>query len=395
MKKVTTALALAIALLMQVQAQDPNPKVISGVIAYDGGRYEEAIEKFNSALENVALVKEKNRPKLHYYLSQAYLRASENPELQAKYPNAALLAYEQHNTAKANDPANKFKTQLILAEQSIWPAIFNAGAAAYNEEKYEKSREHFQIAVQLNEEDPLSHMMLGYTLFMLEDTVNAMDAWKNATVAYKAVPPEEPNPNMASCYLLLSTILNMQGKTREALNVVTEGREMFVGNEDLQRTELSIYQQHPELFTEAESKFVTAIEENPDDFRLKLAYAALLQQANQNAKALGLYNEVLQKEPKNVPANLQVGAHFVNEAAKLNEEKMHLDDDDAIAAKEILIKEHLQKAYPYIKLLHEEDPTEPEWINQLVNIALYLDMEEEANGYIQKQQEVMHKGENN
>lgn len=393
MKKLTTALVLAIALLMQVQAQDPNPKVISGVIAYEGGRYEEAIEKFTLASEKKELIKEKNLPKLHYYLSQAYLRVSEDTSLQSKYPEASMLAYEQHNLAKEADAItkNKFKNQLVMAEQQLWPAIFNEGAAAYNEEKYQSSLDHFKVAVKLNEEDPLSYMMLGYSYFMMKDTMPAVEAWKGAAKAYTAVPPEEPNPNMASCYLLLSTILNMKGETRQALEYVTEGREMFAGNEDLQRTELSIYQQHPELFSEAESKFVTAIEENPTDSRLKLAYAALLQQADQNEKALGLYGEVLQKEPKNIPANLQIGAHYVNEAAKLNEEKMNLDDDDAIAGKELQIKESLKKAYPYIKLLHEEDPKEPEWINQLVNITLYLDMEDEANAYIKKQQDVMHK----
>lgn len=399
MKKLTTVFVLAIAMLMQVQAQDPNPKVVSGLIAYDDGRYDEAIEKFNIALEKKELVKPNKLAKLYFNLSQSYMRALENPELSKKYPNAALLAVEHFKNAEVADAnfKGKLKNQieLIKAGNQLWYGVFNSGAAAYNEEKYESSRDHFVVATELDKNSPLSHMMLGYSYFMLEDTMPAINSWRMATDTYAANPPDSANPNMSSCYLLLATMLNMQGETKEALTVVTQGREMFVGNEDLQRTELSIYQQHPELFKEAEEKFVAAISDNPEDGRLKLAYAALLQQDGQDDKALSLYKEVLTKEPRNIPANLQVGAFFVNLAAKLNEEKMNMDGDDEIAAKEVAIKENLKNAYPYIKLLNEEQPDEVEWVNQLVNITLYLDMEEEANNYIKQQQDIMAKQNGN
>ncbi|RMG23367.1 MAG: hypothetical protein D6730_14615 [Bacteroidetes bacterium] len=396
MKNLASILVMVMALLGGLQAQ--NSKVTSGVIAFDGGRYEEALEKLSTALENhengSAVLKEKNIPKLHYYLSQTYLRIGQDTALLKQHPDAMLKAYDHLQKAKETDTSGKFKKQLTLAEQMLWPAIFNVGAMAYNEgkedpAKYEYARQHFEKAVALSPEDINSVMMLGYTQWMTKDTLGALNSWQQTVDLYEANTPDEPNTDVASAYLLLATLYDLQGETGKALEIVQKGRGHFPDDEDLKRTELSIYQQHPDLFEEAEAKFKKAIEENPDDLVIQLAYAGMLQQAGHQDKALEIYQDVLAKDPDNIQANIQIGAHYVNIGAEINEAKMNMTNEAEIDEAAKKVEENLRKAYPYIKKLHELQPNEPEWINQLVSITLYLGMDEEAAKYIEKQKEVM------
>ena len=389
---VITCMALS---MFAVQSFSQNSKVTSGVISYNNGQYDDALEKLNTALENKGELKEKVLPKLYYYLSQAYLAAGKDSALMEKYPRALLKAYEYYNTTKEVDTKGKYKNQLVLVEQDLWANIFNTGATAYNQDEYSDSQEYFVIASEMQPEDVNSHLMLGYSYWMAKDTMPAIASLGKATEVYAANPPEEPNKDLATAFLIVGTVQNLKGMTRDALKTVSEGREMFPMNGDLQRTELSIYQQNPDLFKEAQAKFEQAMKDNPNDFIIKVAYADLLDKNGQTEKSTALLQDVLNNDPDNLQANIQLGARYVNQAAEINEAKMKMNSEKEIDEANAKVKEKLQSAYPYMKKLHNLQPKEAEWINQLVNIAYYLDEPEEViNEYVKKQQAVMGTGGN-
>lgn len=399
MKKLTLILSLVLMVIMQVQAQ--NSKVTSGVIAFDAGRYEEAVEKLTVALENKDQLKEKNIPKAHYYLSQAYLRVGQDTALIKQYPDALLKSYDHLELAKETDASGKYKKQATLAETMVWPTMFNIGATAYNQKDYESSLAHFERAVKLSPDDVNTIMMLGYSQYMMKDTTNALTTWQRTIDAYEKLlanatdeEPVEPNKDIAAAYLLVGSFKDLKGDIRGALEAIQAGRKNFPNDKELQRTELSLYQKSPELFAEAESKFQKAIEENPDDLIIQLAYAGMLKENGQVDRALALYNGVLAKDPDNLQANIQIGAHHVNVASEKNDAKMKLSKESEIDAADKEVSSSLKKAYPYMQKLHKLQPTEPEWINQLVSISLFLGLDKEAEEYMKIQQEVM-KGQGN
>ena len=66
----TTYLFVASGLFAQM-----DTKVTSGVVAYDQGDYEQAVEYLNEALSEPNQLKEKNVPKAYYYRAEARMKA--------------------------------------------------------------------------------------------------------------------------------------------------------------------------------------------------------------------------------------------------------------------------------------------------------------------------------
>ncbi|MEM8898290.1 MAG: hypothetical protein AAGC85_09295 [Bacteroidota bacterium] len=99
---------------------------------------------------------------------------------------------------------------------------------------------------------------------------------------------------------------------------------------------------------------------------------------------------ILEKDPDHLGANIQLGAYYVNKAAEINEAKAKLTKESDIDAAGEEVKQKLGQAYPLMKKLHELEPDQAEWINQLVSISYYLDEDEAViNEYVKKQQEIM------
>lgn len=361
-----------------------NSKVTSGVIAYDNGRFEESIEKLEEALSNKADLKEKNIPKAHIYLCRAYLGVASDSSLMAQYPDAVEKAYMHYEQTKETDPDGKYEAMLTLTEQSLWPSIFNAGAMAYNEEKYEDSRDYFIKAIALSPEDINSHIMLGYSNWMMRDSSAAVETLRGAIDAYDANPVEESKNDIARAYLMIATVSDGKGNSAEALEILSEAREKFPTDRDLQRTELSIYQKRPDLFEGAKTKFEEAIKADPDDNNLKLAYADLLDKNGDRERAMTLFQEVLDADPDNVNANIQIGASFINQAAEVNKKKMEMTKEADIDAANEEIRALMRKAEPYMKKLMKLEPNQVEWVSQMISIAYILEYSDEEIAELEK-----------
>ena len=106
-------------------------------------------------------------------------------------------------------------------------------------------------------------------------------------------------------YQQLAVIYEAQGETQKALNTLNEGIEALPEDEDIKRQELIVYQKHPDMLEQAEKKFDTALEKNPDDNNVRLVYASLLERAQKGDKAFKLYSEAYEKEPRKSSGQLR------------------------------------------------------------------------------------------
>ncbi len=361
-----------------------NGKVTSGAIAYDGGRIEEAIEKLEEALSQKEDLKEKNIPKAHYYLSSAYLAAAQDTVLASQYDDPVEQAYMHYELAKETDTNGKYEKTIVLLEQNLWSSVFSEGVNAYNNDEYKASETLFQKATALNPEDYTSALMLGFSNWMLQDSTKALETLQKTIDLYKASNPEEPVEQVVQAYLMVATIQSSRGETEAALKTLSDGQELFPASQDLKNTELSIYQRNPALAEEALAKFEKAVQEDPDNVTLKLAYADMLYKSGDEEKAMNMFKEILEKDPDNLNANIQLGANYINRAVQLSKKRSELTKEEDINKAQEQIIEVMKKAEPYMKKLHELEPSEPEWINQLVSIAYYLEYPEEEIAELEK-----------
>ena len=363
-----------------------NNKVTSGVIAYDNGRYGEAIEKLETALANKGDLKEKLVPKAHYYLANAYLQAANDSALVAKLGDPAMKAYEQYELTKETDASGKFTKMLSLTESNLWPAIFNAGASAYNVDEYERAKGLFEKAIVLSPEDYNSYLMLGFSNWMLQDSTEVVNSLRKSIDLYKASEGEEEVPQFAQAYLMIATIQNAQGNIKEALETLAEASEEFPTDKNISLTELDIYSKNPDLAEEALKKFESAIAADPGNIPLKLAYADMLSKNGKEEKSEAVFMEIIQAEPENLNANIQLGAKYINQAAVVSGEKAKMTKEADIIAADDKIKALMKKAEPYMAKLHEMEPDELEWISQLVSIGYYLGYDDDKLAELEKKQ---------
>ena len=156
------------------------------------------------------------------------------------------------------------------------------------------------------------------------------------------------------------------------------------GEKYLERIELSIYQNNPELVEQAKAKFEAAIETDPNDPSLKVALGGMLEKAGDMEGAERYYLEAYELTPESLEANFSLGAFYINKAAQLSSEKNGLTDEKKVEEFDEKILDMLKKAYPMMVKLHELQPNEREWLSQLVTITGNLGKDEEMEAYGKK-----------
>ena len=414
-------LMLMVLLFSGLTAQ--NSKITTGVLSYNDRDYEAAIEQLTTGLSDLSALKEKNIPKGYINLAMSYKNVAVAEATKDKYPDGLMLAYDAYKKAEENKHfADKSTTRLIDNFKLLLKNdVFNAAATAYNDgsnsqdanvqnTEFTKASSYFKAATELDDADYNAQVMLGYSNLMLKDTTAALGSLEKALDMYNALEtkPETPDANIGSAFIQASLLNMYQNKVRKALDLVDLGKKLYGGEsegerkttENLDRVALAIYSQNPSLFEEARKKFEEAIAANPKDVEVKLAYAGLLSQREDQAEkdySLKLYREVLEEDAANYQANANVGVFFINEAASLSS-KMMSDEtsEEEVAELEKGIIESLRQAYPYIKKAHEAKPDFLEWVNQLVNITSYVpEYQSEMIEWTKKQKELVSKKSGN
>lgn len=392
--------------LTTVSAQ--KSKVTTGALNFDQGRYDEAIESLEIGLSDPSQFKKaKDLAKGYYYLSRSYYMIMGDSTMDDKYPDAILkskAAYDELLAIGEQGAMWQKRATLDATESNLWAQLYNKGVNLFNNNEDDEALVHFIAAEKLNPDHFLTNRMLASAYLVQEDTVNAIQLLTKSLEVYKVkyvdVEPEvleasmldETFKSMAELdksqvsYVVrqLAVIHESQGNTDNALAALATGAEILPEDEDISRQELSIYQSHPDMYEQAVGKFKSQLESNPDDNAVRLAFASMLERNSKIQEALDLYKEAYDLDPENLQANYGLAAMRINLAAELSEQKMDSDDDDEIEDLNNQIKTLCEEAYPYLVWLHEAQPTEPEWLSQLVNITPIIGKTDEMMEWAEK-----------
>ena len=409
MKRVSIILCLVVMWAGSISAQ--KSKVTTGVLNSQQGNYADAIQKLEEALAKPELLKKgKFIAKAHYYLYKSYYAIAVDTaqkDVLKMYPDALFKASENLEKAVNHPEGDQFKKMSLTPdltgqndEGRLWGALYNEGVTLFNDQSNDqKALEYFVAADKVVNDHFLTKRMVGSSYLAVEDTASAIKVFNEAIEVYKnrydpslegadALRQGEEYKLDAGQMSYISQMLGIlhqnQGNIKEALAAINTGLELLPGDKDIEKIELHIYQQNPELFQEAKKKFEKAINDNPDDERIKLAYADLLTKNNENDAAKELYDKVYEKDPENFMANFGKGAYFINKAAEISEAKMKLTNENEIEKMNEEIVALLEKAYPYMKWLHEHDEDNAEWLRQLVNITPIIGKDDEMAIYAKK-----------
>jgi len=364
-------------------------KVETGKMEYKDGNFESAIESITEALEEPDKLKGKKLAEAHVYLALSYARLSQDEKYWNKYPDAGLKGYSHYKQGKLEDSkiGGRYGKDLTLAKEYLWRGLFNRGAKIYGQEDFKTAKEYFDKTVELAPDQYQPQMLLGYANFLLQDTVAAIGNWEKTLDLYRGLKLDKPDASIASVYLSLTDLyVRIKNDPRKALKLIEEGKKLFPNNADLDKSELFVYQQAPDLFEEAVAKFETAIEANPKDTKLAVAFANLLEKNGKESDAINVYKKVLEKEPQNYYANANLGVFYINKASTLKAQYDSADANNESLMEKLStqIKDELTAALPYIQQAHASKPKDKEWIKQLWVITSNLGMEEESKKWEEK-----------
>ncbi|MEM0995467.1 MAG: hypothetical protein AAGN35_00240 [Bacteroidota bacterium] len=415
MKKISIPiLALLLLGVGSLWAQDS--KVTTGVVAYQGGDFEKAIKAFDEGLKDPSLLKEKNLPKAHYYRAMTNLKLMAMQKVQ---PEQVMFSiYDDLKKAKAADIAGKWEKKIMAEMPNVAFGMLRAGVAAFEkasdrgvteEESTKGYRETIKYMDAYGEVSPIDFTaddLRAQSYLALNDSAKALAGFKAAAAKYQANSPRNPDQLIAYVYYRLALLERfMNNDIDAALGYLKAGKvaldkehERFQKKGDaippekmnairmqysqagdyITKFRLDLLLNAPDKLKEALDEFEQAIQKEPKNYLLHVAYAQLLEKTDET-KAEQIYEQATTIDPKKEIAWFNLGALYVNKGVALYKESNNITDDlEKAKAMQEEGDANYRKAFPYLQKAHEIEPCDGATLQALMNICINLSATDES-----------------
>lgn len=409
-------------LLLPGWSRSQESKVISGVIAYQQQDYKKAMADLDQALYYPEELTQRNLAKAYYYraLTRIYIYNNavldNNENMISAHSDAYLDAYQDlKNALKADDGtwekriAEEFddlhkgleQSALIYLNRGI-DIQGNSNDAAY---LFHKAIEYANAAESIDD-TYLAGDIRGQAYLNMGDYKLAAESFRSSIEAYGKEPPELPDFIQGYVYYRLADIsLRHFNNGKESLETVKSGLE-FLHNEherflnsgnaienkaeketryrnavaDLGRFQLELYLKLPEMKGEGLNVFSKAVENEPGNYDLRVAYASLLETVDME-KAVEQYAMAREIEPSRELAWFNTGVVYYNKAREyyqqasstMQEDKYHLLMEEA--------EKYFNKSRPFFTKTIELNPSNLSAISAMKNVSLLLDKPDDYEKY--------------
>lgn len=198
--------------ILQVEPNKPEVLHMLGVIAYQAGMHDVAVELISGALNFAPNIAE-----AHYNLGNAYKEQRMLAEAVASYQRAVSLkpdyavAYSNlgdllQTQGKSEEAAESFR-QALRIKPDLALVHYNLATVLQGQGKLAEAIASFQNAIELSPNFAEAHCNLGNVLFDQGKSADAVDSYRKA-LRFK--------PDYASAYSNLGNVLKQQGKLEEA-----------------------------------------------------------------------------------------------------------------------------------------------------------------------------------
>ena len=357
MKKI----ALILTLILLVSAGfAQRSKVVTAYNYQRNGKLEKAKEAIDEAVEHEKTMAD---PKAWFYRGAIYqdIAAGVDSSLYNKVPNALDVAYESYQKSVEYDEKEKYVEQIKLNMAGLAQGYYNKGVMAYNDNNFSVASDQFK-----NTFDVYSEIGRTDTISMFNAAVSAGLAGENekAHDYYdKVLELDYSNPEI---YISMSEISKAMGDTAKALNVLKTGRQIYPENFDLLISETNIYLARNDT-KKALENLEKAIEKDKTNPTIFFAVGTNYDQLGMFDKAEDAYKNAINLDPDYFEANYNIGALYVNKAAKILEKAndLPLDAVDEYEAEKAKADDLLKKSLPYLEKAIELQPND---VNTLVSL---------------------------
>jgi tetratricopeptide (TPR) repeat protein len=391
-----------------VQAQDA--KVTSGVVAFQSGDYNQAITSLDEALSNPGAISEPNLAKAYFYRAKArytgFYKEGSGPNA-TQWADAPLQCYRDLKTVLELDDS-KWTSKAQAELGVLRNALLSVGLMALNQANQQTNtakntsldlaQEHLQAALDI-EADQMTYDLLGQTALSRGDSTKALALFYQSIESFQSEPPIRPDLLVGYTFYRAALIERYSNQQIDkALALVEQGaaaveqeqqRNMEIkdsytatqwaqvdqqyqtAREDLRRFELDILMNNPDKKDEALEKFAKAVEEEPDNYTVLVAYASMMESKDPD-KALDLYKKAIQVDPTNTTAYFNAGALEINKAIPLINKANEANDMAASMELQSQAMECYRNALPYFEKAYEIKPDDPQVLQALQQITISI-----------------------
>ncbi len=417
---------LLLLLLFAPTAFSQSSKVTSAIVAYDQGKYEDALEKLNTALENPQDLKEKQVYKAWLYkgkaLSALYAEAvrSNDSEMLIAHLNNLSKAYDCYKNAyQATTNAIELK-EIDQEVVNLVPAMLQMGLFEMENGNYEEAKTYFDHCMEVDaklkfDDNYLFYGLSGQNMLNLGDSTKALNDFTTSINAYQENPPTYPDFMIGYTYYRSAIIYRYHAEDFDkALEVLNQGMQALEAENnrrleliktstnahkkeelehsgttyegaiaDLKGFELDILLNSPDKYAAAIAKFKKETEADPTNETVMLAYGNLLEQNDLDA-GYDIYVKVLSINPNNTTALFNAGANRVNKGVYFA--NLSNEETDFTRANEWRKKtdEEFTKALPHFEKFLALQPEDLTALDALLQITIQLEMTDAYNSYKSK-----------
>ena len=415
---------LTISLIFIGLTASAQQSVKGGIVAYNNGEYDRAVQILAVEMDSEAQLKEKDRANGWYYLGMAKsnvitnaMAKQEKEKLQESvgFDLDAYVCFQKALKEKLNE---NLTDDIIEEIQSLSYVLFNSGNMQYLIGENSAALKYYDAAQEIAEEygmrnDYQVYQYKAQTQLAIGDSTASFDNNKKAILRYNSQAPEIPDANIGYAFYSKAILERFTFKDLDnALATVQEGVELIdsevlrlknalsegPSNEQmlayqldqfdqvrdaLTRFELEIYTNSPAKYEEAVAKFKQAIKDNPRDPNLYLVYGNLIEYQDIDG-AFEAYKSALDIDPSNPAAQFNAGANRVNKGvafARLANEEIDFQKANEWQEK---TNEQFRIALPYLEKGHTLAPEDLYIVEALMQVYAQLEMMDEYKTFKEK-----------
>jgi len=357
-------------------------QVTEGSEAYVEGRYDDAYILLSGALaktDDGTDVSAGDISKANYYLARARIAilreavGHQDVEKLTRYQNAILDAYNELKRARAADSEGLWAERVDRVVQSLYVAFLQGGMTGLTELNrnpnengeeraiiLDQARAYLAAAAEIKPDFYASYDLLGQVEMHRNRPDLALARFQRAAKLYEEKPPRDPDLSALYLYSRIALLeRHSNGDLEAAYDTLVKGLavlereverfeeggtglkpgEPVLSDADRQEVErvhrgmltllLDIVLKDPNRREEALERFAAAIESHPDDYKLHIGYAKLLEGSDPDG-AIGTYRRAIEIDSARNIAWFNLGAFYINLAKRKYDQARQTSDPEEI-----------------------------------------------------------------
>ena len=377
MKKLNLLLIFLAASSLVAFAQ-PKPKIEKAKILLDKNEIAEAKSEIDAAVD---YEKTKDKVKTWYYrgLIYAAIYGSEDAAVQNLSDDPFKEAVDSFK--KVKEMEGESGTFFIFSDQqlnSLYSAVFNAAAEAYQNEEYEKAIENFDLAKMIYPDDTTAWMYAGYAANQLNDTNLALKNFEYLAEHKMA----DVNVHRNIIYTYRAVVKD----TAKAIVAAERARKQFPNDPELKQDEITLLIIANKV-EEAKEHILEEIEKDPNDHVLYYEMGYLFDASDDLDQAIEWYKKSIDKNPEYFDALYNLGVDYYNKGADIlhQAQDMDLETYKKEGKKvETEANEIFKLALPYFERAHKVRPEDVPTLQTLQTLYSLMKDYDKVNDVQQK-----------